>query len=66
MTGRRRHAAAVIAVTAVAVCGLAIVAAFALAQVDKHQQGTAVVIAVPAAAVIFAVLAWLGRHGGTS
>jgi len=62
MTGHRHRAATVIAVTAVAVCGLAIVAAFALAQVDKHQQGTAVAIAVPAAAVIFAVLVWLGRR----
>jgi len=62
VTGHRRRAAAVIAVTAVAICGLAIVAAFALAQVDKHQQGTAVAIAAPAAAVIFAVLVWLGRR----
>ena len=52
-----------IAVALVIAAGFAIVGAWALAQVDKHQQGVAVAIAIPAAAVIFAVLAWwFGRR----
>ncbi len=59
MKGHRSHVAAAAVVTA---CGLAIVAAYALAQADKDQQGTAAAITVPAAVIIFAVLVWLRRQ----
>jgi high-affinity Fe2+/Pb2+ permease len=50
-------------------CGLAVVGAYALYNVDKHAAGTAVAIALPAAVVFSVVLAWLfsrDRNGGTS
>lgn len=51
-----------IAVAAVAACGLAIVGAYALSVADKHAQGIAAAIAIPAAVVIFGALVWLGRR----
>jgi uncharacterized membrane protein len=67
---RRRHriAVAAAAVTLVS-CGLAVVGAYALYNVDKHAAGTAVAIALPAAVVFSVVLAWLfsrDRNGGAS
>lgn len=59
---RRRRAAVPAAVAVLVACWLAIIGAFALSQVDKAQRGTAVAIAVPAAVIFFAVLAWLGRQ----
>lgn len=41
---------------------LAIVAAWSLASIDKHAQGVAVAIAIPAGVVFFGVLVWLGRQ----
>ncbi len=51
-----------IAVAVVAVCVLAIVGAYALAQVTPKQSGLAVAIAIPAGVIIFAALIWLGRQ----
>ncbi len=51
-----------VAVAVVAVCVLAIVGAYALSQAAPKQSGTAVAIAIPAGAVIFAALIWLGRR----
>ena len=58
MTRRGR----VIAVAAIVLSGLAIVGAYALSMADKHAQGIAAAIAIPAAAVIFGALVWLGRR----
>ncbi len=47
---------------AMALAALAIAGAWALYKLDKHAQGIAAAIAIAAAAVIFAALAWLGRR----
>ena len=49
-------------VAAVILAGLAIVGAYALSMAGKHAQGIAAAIAIPAAAVIFGALVWLGRR----
>lgn len=50
--------------TAIAVavaCWVAAFGAYALAHLVKHQQGTAVAIAIPAGVVFLLAVAWLGR-----